>query len=193
MKKSIIVALIMIFASIILLPAFLTMVGELNTPLPSPAILPQVEPIPYRETHPTPTPTPPIQLHIIHNNDEVVTEPEINEDELKMLAQLIQAEAGNQSYIGKVLVADVVLNRVESPKFKDQNTIEEVIFAPGQFSVVRNGGFKKAESQICEECYRAAKSEMTCSVRYNEGVLYFGTGKFNGKDFFKEDDHWFSY
>lgn len=37
--------------------------------------------------------------------------------EMAMLAQLVQAEAGNQDLTGKRLVADVVLNRVDSERF----------------------------------------------------------------------------
>ena len=64
--------------------------------------------------------------------------------EMALIAQLVQAEAGNQDLKGKRLVADVVLNRVDSEKFP--NTIEEVIFQkePVQFSVTVSGAFERA-------------------------------------------------
>lgn len=66
---------------------------------------------------------------------------EYTEDELKLLACLVHAEAGNQSYEGKLAVANVVLNRVKSGKFPD--TIKDVIYQPGQFSVAKNGSLAK--------------------------------------------------
>lgn len=68
--------------------------------------------------------------------------------EMAMLAQLVQAEAGNQDLKGKRLVADVVLNRVDSDKFP--NAIEEVIFQKNhvQFSVIVGGAFERAGGYI---------------------------------------------
>ena len=63
------------------------------------------------------------------------------EEDLKLLACLVHAEAGNQSYEGKLAVANVVLNRVKSGKFP--NTIKEVIYQPGQFTVAANGALAK--------------------------------------------------
>lgn len=64
-------------------------------------------------------------------------------DEMRMVAQLVQAEAGNQDLTGKRLVADVVLNRVDSERFP--NTVEEVIFQknPVQFGVTVDGAFDR--------------------------------------------------
>lgn len=63
------------------------------------------------------------------------------QEELKLLACLVHAEAGNQSYEGKLAVANVVLNRVKSSKYP--NTIEEVIYQPGQFTVSSSGSLDK--------------------------------------------------
>lgn len=58
-------------------------------------------------------------------------------DELTLLAALIQAEAGNQPYEGKVGVGAVVMNRVRSGGYP--NTIQGVVSAPGQFGPVASG------------------------------------------------------
>ena len=63
------------------------------------------------------------------------------QEELKLLACLVHAEAGDQSYEGKLAVANVVLNRVKSRKYA--NTIEAVIYQPGQFTVARSGSLDK--------------------------------------------------
>lgn len=67
------------------------------------------------------------------------------DEELKLLACLVHAEAGNQSYEGKLAVANVVLNRVKSGKYPD--TIKAVIYQPGQFSVASSGALKKQLSK----------------------------------------------
>ena len=68
-------------------------------------------------------------------------EEEILLGEMELLAQLVEAEAGNQPFEGKCLIVDVVINRVESPDFP--NTISEVIFQEGQFSVIKMALLKK--------------------------------------------------
>ncbi|MGN0481844.1 MAG: cell wall hydrolase, partial [Lachnospiraceae bacterium] len=56
----------------------------------------------------------------------------VSEEEVLMLATIVGREAGNQSYEGRLAVANVVLNRVRSPRFA--NSVREVLVAPGQFS-----------------------------------------------------------
>ena len=62
-----------------------------------------------------------------------------NETDLYWLSRVVYAEAGNQSIDGQAAVADVVLNRVASEAFADQNSVYDVIFAKNQFEVVANG------------------------------------------------------
>jgi len=62
-------------------------------------------------------------------------------DELTLLACLVHAEAGNQSYEGKLAVANVVLNRVRSGKYP--NIINKVVYQRGQFSVASSGSLSK--------------------------------------------------
>ena len=61
----------------------------------------------------------------------------ISAEELKLLANIIYCEAGSESYVGKVAVGNVIMNRVKSAS--QPNTITEVVYAKGQFSPVRNG------------------------------------------------------
>lgn len=61
-----------------------------------------------------------------------------NED-LKLLACLIHAEAGHQSYECKLAVANIVLNRVKSYRA----SFSAVIYSPGQFSVASSGSLQK--------------------------------------------------
>jgi len=57
-------------------------------------------------------------------------------EEIDLLAKLVTAEAGGEPYLGQVAVAAVVLNRMKSPDFP--NTINKVIYQPGQFSPAAN-------------------------------------------------------
>ena len=56
-------------------------------------------------------------------------------DEIEILAQVMLHEAGSQCEAGKIAVVEVILNRLQSHHFS-QDTVEEVVYAPGQFSDV---------------------------------------------------------
>lgn len=109
----------------------------------------------------------------------------------ELVAVIVQAEAGNQSLEGMRLVADVILNRMDSPKFPD--TAEEVIYAAGQFGPASDGGLERAAWNMSEDAYRAVEMEWDRSTRLNTGILYFNTSWDNGTNPFKVGDHWFSY
>lgn len=114
-------------------------------------------------------------------------------EEMAMLAQFVQAEAGNQDLTGKRLVSDVVLNRVDSDLFP--NAIEEVIFQknPVQFGVTVDGAFEREEGNVSKECFEAVRMEWERESRLDGEVLYFNTVHENGNNPFKYGDHWFSY
>lgn len=88
-------------------------------------------------------------------------------DEVYLLARLISAEAEGESYIGKVAVGAVVLNRVRSPIFP--NTIAGVVYQPGQFEPVTNG---RINNPPTEEALRAAKDAIN-GWDPTGGALYF--------------------
>ncbi len=90
-------------------------------------------------------------------NKDQSDKPSYSEKDLRLLACLVYAEAGNQSYEGMLAVANVVLNRVKSPIFSHANTIEEVIYDNKwgvQFSVtVKNSKTGKSILDKAFECY----------------------------------------
>ena len=110
---------------------------------------------------------------------------QFTEREIDLMAQLVWHEAGNQDMVGKMLVADTVLNRVEDSRFP--NTVEEVIFQKGQYTTAKVLG--RIEPPI--ECYGAVLSEID-GERYNTEVFYFGRGWGCGTPLFKHQDHCFS-
>lgn len=109
-------------------------------------------------------------------------------DSLELLALVVEAEAGNQSELGKRLVVDVVLNRVDSEEFPD--TIWEVLTQKNAFSSYWDGGLDKVW-QPAESTYRAIESEL--KNRTNTEVLYFTANDFGayGTPWKKVGDHYF--
>ena len=130
------------------------------------------------------------ELIYVEDPTEEEIEEEIRFDEMKLIAQLVMAAAGNQDLTGKRYVADVVLNRVDSDDFP--NTVEEVIYPENQFSVIENGAFDEAGWTITEECYEAVKLEY--EERLNYDILYFSRepSKY-ASNHFKHQDHWFGW
>ncbi|MGE7976646.1 cell wall hydrolase [Bacillus cereus] len=89
-------------------------------------------------------------------NDDVITALNISGDDFDLLSRLVEAEAGIEPFEGKIAVANVILNRVESDQFP--NTIEGVIYEAGQFQPVRNGHINKVPSEESKEAVRKALS-----------------------------------
>ena len=84
-----------------------------------------------------------------------------------LLAQLVESEATGEPYAGKVAVAEVVLNRVKDGGFP--NSIEGVIYQPGQFQVVSNGRINMKPTQESIN----ASNEALAGSNYTYGALYF--------------------
>lgn len=79
----------------------------------------------------------------IHVGENIRT---ITAREKNLMARLVRAEAEGEPYKGKVAVAVVVLNRVDSSEFP--NSVTKVINQPGQFEPVMNGQIEKAATPI---------------------------------------------
>ena len=91
--------------------------------------------------------------------------------DLDLMAALIECEAGGESYVGKVAVGAVVLNRVKSPVFPD--TIVGVIYAPSQFSPVASGRLAVVLARGANEsCYEAAQEAMAGSSPVGDRVFF---------------------
>lgn len=94
-----------------------------------------------------------------------------------MLLRIVEAEAGCEDIKGKMLVAGVVMNRVESSRFPD--TVREVVFQRGngtvQFSPVRDGRLDRVK--VSEETKEAVK-RVLYGEDITEGALYFAARKY---------------
>jgi len=127
---------------------------------------------------------------IIETKSDVVEIPYISDEELDLLAKCVMSEAGNQEELGKRLVIDVILNRMDAEVFAGQNTITQVIFAPGQFEVVSKGTIYKYTPT--DDIYDLIREELI--ERTNNEVVFFRAGKFHscGHAWKKVGDHYFS-
>jgi len=93
---------------------------------------------------------------------------DFTDEESQMLLKLAMAEAEDQGTIGKAIVICVVKNRVNSDQFP--NSIEEVIFQPGQFSPIEDGRYYEAVPD--EECYEALEWVLN-NWDSSAGAIYF--------------------
>jgi uncharacterized protein YgiM (DUF1202 family) len=81
-------------------------------------------------------------------------------DTTKLLAALIQCEAGAESYDGQLAVGAVVMNRVRSGAYPD--SIHGVIYASGQFTPALNGKVNNVyeSGKISSSCLKAAEEAL---------------------------------
>ena len=145
----------------------------------------RAEPVIYEELGPSEDSADPLPVAYEMTEEELAEESYY--DSLEVLAALVHAEAGNQDMIGKRLVAEVVLNRVESESFPD--TVRDVIFQPRQFAPVWDGALDRAIPT--EEDFEAVR--LAIGDRLDPAILYFtggGYGKY-GTPAFKHGDHYF--
>lgn len=82
-------------------------------------------------------------------------------DTTRLLAALIQCEAGGESYEGQLAVGSVVMNRVRSGAYPD--SIHGVIYASGQFTPAMNGKVNSVyeSGKISASCLQAAQDAVS--------------------------------
>lgn len=92
--------------------------------------------------------------------------------EKDLLSRLVEAEAKGESYKGKVAVATVVLNRVDSPKFPNSvsGVVKQVVGKSYAFSPVQNGEIRKPASN---ESKRAVDEALTREDRLNDSIYFY--------------------
>lgn len=116
-------------------------------------------------------------------NFRIIQAHEYTPSDIVEIGRSVQQEAGNQSDLGKRLVVDTILNRVDSDRFP--NTPIEVINQPGQYTKIRGNPPEELYSLIAEEIYvRRTNSEVLWFKKYNYHKY--------GNPIIKEGDHYFS-
>ena len=100
----------------------------------------------------------------------------ITDDEYQVLLRIVEAEAPEEDIVGRMLVANVILNRVHAKQFP--NTITEVVFEKGQFSPISDGMyFKRTPSELTKE----AVDRVLAGEDKSQGALYFVARKLTTK------------
>lgn len=134
------------------------------------------------------------EVTVIEHEVELVAEPipeyPLTEEEIELLALVTMAEAEGESELGKRLVIDTILNRVDHEYSYWPDTVTEVIYQKGQFEAMWNGRIDKC--YIRDDIVQLVKEELL--NRTNTEVLYFRTGRYSsyGTPAFKEGNHYFS-
>lgn len=96
----------------------------------------------------------------------------LEEQEYQVLLKIVEAEAGGEDLTGRLLVANVVMNRVRSASFP--NTISEVVYqrsdGTAQFSPISDGRIDQVHvsAETVDAVQRAMNGEDISS-----GALYF--------------------
>ena len=97
---------------------------------------------------------------------------ELNDNEYTVLLKIVEAEAGSEDLTGKMLVANVIMNRVNSDRFP--NTVTEVVYqrhkGSAQFSPVDNGTIDTVT--VSSETIEAVRRVMNGEDSSN-GALFF--------------------
>jgi N-acetylmuramoyl-L-alanine amidase len=90
-----------------------------------------------------------------------------NRGDVYLLARVIEGEAADEPFTGKVAVGAVILNRMRSAAFP--HTLAGVIFQPHAFESVSNGQYNRP---VSEESLRAAMMAMS-GWDPTGGAIYF--------------------
>ncbi len=91
------------------------------------------------------------------------------EEELDLLIRVINAEAYDEPYLGKVAVGAVVVNRVKT-RFSNATSIEQALLNGCQFAVVCNGAIERLP--VLEDSRRAALEALQGNDPTG-GAIYF--------------------
>lgn len=113
-----------------------------------------------------------LQTKLTSKIEETLKEEERAEE---LLASIIFCEAGNQSFTGQVAVGAVVLNRMANEAYPD--TMEEVIYQPGQFCPAGSGWLDRVRSTdgYTESAMQAAEAALAGENPIGD-CLYFDQG-----------------
>ena len=126
--------------------------------------------IPADESEPAPTE---VEAEDYKENNELTIK------EYNVLLRIVEAEAGGEDIIGKMLVANVIMNRVNSSRFPD--TVTEVVYQKNhngraQFSPTADGRIDTVN--VSQETITAVEKVLNGEDSSN-GALYFRSKRLN--------------
>ena len=99
-----------------------------------------------------------------------------NKTDVDLLARVISAESRGEPYEGQVAVGAVIMNRIDHPSFP--NSLSGVIYQPGAFSCLNDGGINAA---VVESAYKAAREAINGSDPSGGAIYYYNPKKSTNK------------
>lgn len=131
-----------------------------------------------------------VQTLELEEIEEPTQELLISEDELELLCLVTMAEAEGESELGKRLVIDTILNRVDSELSYFPDTITDVIYQKNAFTSMHNGRVDRC--YVMDDIRQLVLEEL--ESRTNSEVMYFCAGDYSkyGTPMFSEGNHYFS-
>lgn len=108
---------------------------------------------------------------------------ELTEEEIEIFERIVEAEVTTNNYEGKLAVANVILNRIESDRFP--NTMKEVVFAKRQFSPVSDGRYYTVK--VTDLTKQVVQDALAGYRMVERDVYYFCTPTAPGKGWFETD------
>ena len=120
--------------------------------------------------------------------EEVEEVEQMSEEDINLIALVTMAEAEGESELGKRLVIDTILNRIDSEHFPD--TASEVIYQPNQFTSMWNDRVDKC--YVSDDICQLVREEL--ELRENYDVIFFTAGRYSkyGSQMFQVGNHYFS-
>ena len=104
----------------------------------------------------------------------------ITEEDKEVLLRIVEAEATGEDLMGRMLVANVILNRVVSKGFP--NSIAEVVFQNNgvtyQFAPIKDGRYWTVK---ISDKTREAVERVLAGEDYSQGAMYFAARKLANK------------
>lgn len=91
-------------------------------------------------------------------------------EEIRVLAEAMWREARGEGKIGMIMVGDVILNRVDHPKFPD--SVCKVVKQKGQFSWVSKRNAKKPSGEKWDQALEISQEILENDQRIT-GALFF--------------------
>lgn len=127
---------------------------------------------------------------VLAEAEPVINEPDypLTQEEIDLIALVTMGEAEGETELGKRLVIDTILNRIDHPSFPD--TVYDVIYQPNQFSVMWNSRIDRC--YVMPEIVELVKEELL--ERTNYDCVFFMAGGYSkyGEPLFQECCHYFS-
>lgn len=125
-----------------------------------------------------------LEAHITVHSEEIITsfeEERFREEEIDLMARVVQAEYGNGDDTDKRLIVSVILNRLEDPDFP--GTIHGVITQPNQFAI---------SEWASVECFSSVYKEV--KDRTDREILWFRAGEYPkyGVPAYERNNHYFT-